>query len=129
MPSIRHKYNIKCGHTLGRIQYIYILNRIDICCRSCRLETQTVAPNIPGFQGIKQCIKYMYIQPHKLIFYPSNPYDGSNFIILTWGGNQIEYYTTHNCLECHQDADHDLIINRRRSVSVIIHTILGVSFW
>ena len=33
-------------------------------------------------------------------------------------------------LECHQDADHAIIINRRRSVSGIIHTLLGVAiFW
>ena len=44
-----------------------------------------------------------------------------------WSGNQVEYHTTQNCLECHQDADHDIIINIRWSVSGIIHNLIGVS--
>ena len=33
-------------------------------------------------------------------------------------------------MECHQDADHAIIINIRRSVSGIIHTLLGVAvYW
>ena len=52
-----------------------------------------------------------------IAFYPSNYHDGSNGTILTWNGNQIEDYKTHNCLECHQYADHAKIINRKRSVS------------
>ena len=45
----------------------------------------------------------------------------------TWSGNQVEYHTTQNCLEFHQDADHARILNRRRSVSGIIHTLLGAA--
>ena len=72
----------------------------------------------------------MASHPHNPIVYPSNSYDGSNVIRLTWSGNQVEYHTTQNFLECHQDADHARIINRRRSVSGIIHTLLGVAvFW
>ena len=63
--------------------------------------------------------------PHKPIFYPSNYYDGSNFIRLTWSGYQVEYHKTKNCLECHQDADNAIIVNRRWSVLGIIHTLLG----
>ena len=100
---------------------------IDICYKTCHIATQTLEPNLPGFQGFKQCVKCLASHPHKHIFYPSNSYDGSNFIRLTWSGNQVEYHTTQNCLECHQYADHDRILNIRRSVSVIIHTILGVS--
>ena len=91
------------------------------------METQTVAPTIPGFQGIKCCIKYLSSHPQKPIFYPSNSYGGSNIIRLTWSVNQLEYYTTHSCLECHQDSDHARTINRRRSVSGIIHAILDVA--
>ena len=69
----------------------------------------------------------MASHPHKPIFYPSNSYYGSNVIRLTWSGNQVEDHTTQNCLECHQDADHPIILNRRRSVSGIIHTLLGVT--
>ena len=87
-------------------------------------------PTLPGFQGIKQCFQYLASYPHKPIFYPSSSYDESNVIRLTWSGNQVEYHTTQNCLKCHQDADHARIINRRRSVLCIIHTLLGVSvFW
>ena len=42
-------------------------------------------------------------------------------------GNQVEDYTTHNCLEFHQDADYARILNIRRSVSVILHTLLDVA--
>ena len=91
---------------------------------------QTVTPTIPGFQGIKLCIQYLSSHPHKPIFCTSNSYDGSNVIRLTWSGNKVEYYTTHNYLECHQDTDHYRIINRRRSVSAIIYTLVGVDvFW
>ena len=86
-----------------------------------------MAPNLPGFQSIKCCVQYLASHPHKPIFYSSNSYDGSNVIRLTWSGNQVEDHTTQNCLECHQDADHVRILNRRRSVSGIINTLLGVA--
>ena len=100
---------------------------IEICYTAFCLETQTVAPTIPGFQGIKICIQYMDISPHKPIFYPSNYYYGSNVIRLTWSGNQVEYYTTQNFLERHQDLDHAISLNIRQSVSGILHTLIGVS--
>ena len=43
---------------------------------TCRLETQTVAPTLSGFQGIKRCVQYLASHPHKPIFYPYNYYDG-----------------------------------------------------
>ena len=46
---------------------------------------------------------------------------------MTCCGNQVEYHITKNCLEYHQDADHVIIINQRRSVLVIVHTLIGVS--
>ena len=103
------------------------MNRIDIFNTDCRMVTQTVAPTLPGFQGLKHCIKNLASHPHKLIFYPSNYYDDSNVIRLTWSCNQVECYTTQNYLECHQDADHAIIPNIRRSFSGIIHDLLGVS--
>ena len=102
--------------------------RIDLCYATFSLATQTVAPTLSGFQGIKRCVQYLSSHPHKPIFYPSNYYDGSNFIRLTWSGNQVEDHTTQSFLECHQDVDHSRILNRRRSVLGIIHTLLGVSF-
>ena len=71
---------------------------IDICYTVCRLETQTLAPTIPAFQGIKKCIIYMDGHPHKPIFYPYNSCDVSNVIRITWNGNQVEDYTTQNVL-------------------------------
>ena len=121
------EYHGKFGHTLVRIQHIALMSRIEFFYATCRLANQTVAPTLPGFQGIKRCVQYMAIHPHKPIFYPSNSYDGLNAIRLTWSGNQVEDHTTHNCMECHQDADNAIILNRRRSVSVIIHTLLGVA--
>ena len=41
--------HIKFGHTIGWIQHIDLMIRIDICCTTCCLENQTVAPTIPGF--------------------------------------------------------------------------------
>ena len=70
------EYHGKFGHTLGGIQHIALMSRIDLCYATCRLATQTVAPNLPGFQGIKQCFQYLAIHTHKTIFYPSNYYDG-----------------------------------------------------
>ena len=104
------------------------MNIIYLCCATCRLVTQTLAPNLPGFQVIKRCVQYLASHPNKPISYPSNSYDGSNFIRITWSGNQVEDHTTQNFLEFHQDADHARILNRRRSVSGIIHTLLVVSF-
>ena len=58
--------------------------RINIFYTAYHMVTQTVAPTIPGFQGIKRCIKYLYIDPHKTIFYIYNSYSGSNAIRLIW---------------------------------------------
>ena len=77
------EYHGKFGHNIGRIQHIAILSRIDTCYAICHLATQAVAPTLPGFQGIKCCVKYLDSHPHKPIFYPSNYHDGSNVIILT----------------------------------------------
>ena len=92
------EYHGNFGHTLGRIQQISLMIRIGICYKTCHLETQNMAPTLTGFQGIKRCIKYMASHPHKTIFYPSNFYDESNAIIITWSGNQFEDHTTQNCL-------------------------------
>ena len=106
------------------------MSRIDICYATCCLSNYFVVPNLPGFQGIKRCVQYIASHPHKPIFYTSNYYYGSNFIRLTWSGNQVEDHTIYNVLEFYQDADRNRIINRRRSVSGIIHTISGVDiFW
>ena len=101
--------------------------RIELCYATCSLDIQTVAPTLTGFQGIKLCVQYMASHPHKPIFYTSNYYDGSNVIRLIWGGNQVEDHTTKKCLECHQYADHSIILNIRRSFSGIIHNLLGVA--
>ena len=119
--------NGKFGYTLGRIHHIALMSRLGICYTSCHLSTQTVAPTLPSFQCIKLCIQYMASHPHKPILYPSNYYYGSNVIRLTWSGNQVEDYTTHKCLEYHQYADDARILNRKRSVSGIIHTLLSVA--
>ena len=126
LHKLEMKYHGKFVHTLGRIQHIALMSRIDICYTTYHLETQTVAPILPGFQYIKFCVPYLYSHPHKPIFYPSNYYGGSNFIRVKWSGNQVEDYKTQNCLEFYQDADHAIIFNKRQSVSGIIHTMLGV---
>ena len=72
------EYHAKFGHTPGRIQHISLMSIIDICYATYRLSTQTVAPTIPSFQGIKRCVKYLASHPHKPIFYPYNSYDASN---------------------------------------------------
>ena len=92
------EYHGKFGHNIGRIQHIALMSIIDIYYATCRLETQTVAPILTGFQGIKCCVRYMSSHPHKLIFNYSDYYDGSNFIRLTWSENQFEYHKTQNCL-------------------------------
>ena len=78
---------------------------------ACRMGNESVAPTIPGFQGIKRCIQYLASHPHKSIFYTLDDYDDSNVIILTWIRNKLADYRTHNCLECHQYADHVRILN------------------
>ena len=69
----------------------------------------------------------MVSYPHKPIFHSYNYYHGSNVIRLTWSGNQVKDYITQNFLEFREDADHAIILNIIRSVSVIIHTLLGIS--
>ena len=84
------EYHRKFGHTLGRIQKNSLMSTIDLYYSTCCLAIQTVAPNLPSFQGIKRCVQYLASHPHKSIFYPSNSYDGSNIIRLTWRGNKVE---------------------------------------
>ena len=74
------------------------MSRIDLCYATCRLDTQTVAPTLPGLQRIKRCVQYLASYLHKSIFYTSNSYYGSNLIRLKWSGNQVEDHTTQNVL-------------------------------
>ena len=83
--------------------------------------------NLPGFQVIKCCVQYLAIHSHKTIFYPSNSYDDSNVIRLTWSENKFKDYTTQNCLKCYQYDDYSRMINIRRPVSGILHNLLGVA--
>ena len=99
---------------------------IDISYATCHLDNQTMAATLPGFHSINLSVQYLAIHPHKPIFYPSNSYDGSNVTRLTWIGNQVEDYTTRNCLEYNQYEDRARILNRRRSFSGILSTLLGV---
>ena len=69
---------MEIGHTLRRIEHIALMIRIGICCIICCIETQTVAPILPVFQGIKHFVQYLASHPHKLIFFPYNSYDVSN---------------------------------------------------
>ena len=114
-------------HTVGQIQNISIMRIIDIYYTAFYIVTQTVAPTIPGFQGLNHCIQYLASHPHKPIFYTYIYYDGSNVIRIIWGGNQVKYYISKNCLECHQNADHSIFLNIRCFVLGIIHTLLGVA--
>ena len=66
------------------------MGRIEIFYTACVMETQNVSPNLPGLQSLNLCIQYLSSHHHKPIFYPHNFYDGSNFIRLTWSGNQVE---------------------------------------
>ena len=100
------------------------MSKIDILYSGCFLGTQTLAPTLTGFQGLKCCAQYLASHPRKIIFHSYNSYDGSNIIILTWRGNKVEEYTTKNSLECHKCVDWSILINRRRSVSGIIHTLI-----
>ena len=70
------EYHGKFGHNFGSIQQIALMSTIEIYHATFHLETQTVAPTIYGFQGIKCCVQYLASHPHKLILYPSNSYDG-----------------------------------------------------
>ena len=122
------KYHGKFVHNLGRTQQMFLMIRIKTSYGTYCLSTTTLKPTLIVFQGIKRCVQYLDSHPHKPIFYPYTYYDGSNFIRLACSGNQVEDYTTQNSLKCHQDTDHARIINRRQSVSVIIHTLIGVVF-
>ena len=113
------EYHGKFGHTLGRIHHITLPIRIDLYYETYRLAAQTMALTLPCFQGIKRYVQYMLSHSHKPIFYPSYSYYGSNVIRLTWIGNQVDDHKTQNCLECHQDADHTRILNRRRQFQVL----------
>ena len=70
------EYHGKFGHNLGQIQHIALMSRICICYKAYNLATQTVAPTLPGFQGINCCIQYPASHHHKPIFYPSTSYYG-----------------------------------------------------
>ena len=90
LHKAKMEYYGKIGHNLGRIQQISLMSRIDICRSAYRLSTQTATPTLPGFQCINHCFQYLDSHPHITIFYPSNPYNGSNFIRLTCSGDQVE---------------------------------------
>ena len=107
------EYPGKLVHTIGHIQHTDIMRIFDIFYKAFLLVTQNMAPTTNGFQGLNKCIQYLANYPHKPVFYPYNSYDIPNIIISSWGGTQVEDYTTHNCLEFHQDNYHSIITNRR----------------
>ena len=82
--KVEMEYHGKPGHNIGRIHHISLMRRIDICYIDFHMATQNVEPTLTGFKGLNICIKYLDSQPHKPIFYPSNYYDVSNVIRLTW---------------------------------------------
>ena len=84
------EYHGKFEHTIGRIQHIYIMIRIDIFYTVFYLGTQNMAPTLPILQGLKCCIKCLDSHPLKPIFYPSGSYYSSNIISITWSGNKVE---------------------------------------
>ena len=109
------------------------MSRIYICYTTCSLENQTVVPTIPGFKGINQCGQYISSCPHKPIFHPSNSYDVSNVIILTWSGNKVEEYTTQNifrlpskCRSCY-NYQNNTVIFRYYSSSVCCSYMLEIT--
>ena len=53
------------------------------------LGTQIVALTLTTFQDTKNCIQFIAIHPHKPILYSLNNYDDSNFIKITWSGDQM----------------------------------------
>ena len=71
------------------------MSRIELFYKTFILATQTVAHTLNSFQGIKTCVKYLASHPHQPIFNPSKYFVGSNFIRITWIGNQVEDHTTH----------------------------------
>ena len=62
------EYHGKFGHNLVRIQKIDIMINNDMFYTDCRLITQTVAPNIPGFQCFKRYIQYIASYFNKTVF-------------------------------------------------------------
>ena len=79
------------------------------------------------FFKVSSAMLNIWLVTHKRHLYPYNYYVDSNVIRLTRSANKVEYYTIQNCLEFHQYADHNRIINIWRLVSDIFHTMVGVS--
>ena len=63
------------------------------------------------FFKVSSAMLNIWLVTHKRHLYPYNYYVDSNVIRLTRSANKVEYYTTQNCLEFHQYADHNRIIN------------------
>ena len=53
LHKVEMEYHGKFGHTIGRIQKISPMSKMDTYYIARRLETQTEAPTITGFQGLK----------------------------------------------------------------------------
>ena len=106
----------KFGHNLGQIHKTAIMIRVEICYTACNLGNHMWCLLFLYINISKDVLNSLIVTPTNL-FYPFNSYGGSNVIRLTWSVNQVEDYTTQNCLECHQYADHARTINRRRLVS------------
>ena len=47
LHKVEMEYHGKFGHTLGSIQHIALMIRIDLCYATFSLATQTVAPTLP----------------------------------------------------------------------------------
>ena len=120
------EYHGKVGHTIGLIQNFYIMSRFYICYTASHLVIQTVAPTLPGVQYIKRFVQYLASHPHKTILYLYNYYYDSNFIRLTWSGNQGEDCKTQKCLELHKYRDTSIILTYYGQFQALFILFLGL---
>ena len=60
LHNLEMEYHETFGHTLGIVQHIALMSKLDICYATCCLENQAVAPTLTGFQDTKRCVQYLY---------------------------------------------------------------------
>jgi hypothetical protein len=93
----------------------------------CRLGKYVSAPTTASFQGLHRICRYLATKPHRPLFYPSNPSNGSNVVVFTWSPTDTERKSFSNDLLCFNDASDAQDLQDLRSVLCNVHTLGGTA--
>jgi hypothetical protein len=122
LHDIKKQYGGSLFHWNGILLHVTITTHVDLGYAIMPISGYLAAPTKVIFKALDHTMQYLYFNRHKPIFYPRRPLI-KKALAMHWvkgsaGFLSLEYGTI---LVNSADADHDLDIRDRRSVSSSLH--------